>query len=124
MPQPNYEKSEEELNDLPIEWERHSDRDKWAVLEAPDGQTITYHMSRRTYRYEGEKETTSAAPELLHKRVFLEGKPTLVPFGRYEGHSVEWLVQENPGYAEWMLDEAKKEWLQEALQEELEKVQD
>jgi hypothetical protein len=121
---PNYVKSEDELNDLPVDWERHPDREKWAVLEAPDGRKITYHMSARSYRFEGQRETTSAAPELMYKRVFLDESPDLVPFGSHEGHSVEWLAQERPEYAEWMLGVAKKDWLREALEEELGKAQD
>jgi hypothetical protein len=119
MSRPNYEKSEEELNDLPIEWERHEKRDKWAVLRTPSGVQLTYHMSRRTYRIEGKQPTTKAAPELLHKRFFKDQDPYTVPFGMYEGHSVEWVVQKHRSYAEWMLGVAEEQWLQEALKEEL-----
>jgi hypothetical protein len=120
---PNHVKSKIGLNELPIDWERHPDRDKWAVLEAPDGRKITYHMSRRTYRFEGNTKTISAAPELMYKRVFLDESPDLVPFGRHEGHSIEWLAQQQPEHAEWMLGVAEKDWLREALEEELDKVQ-
>lgn len=120
MPKPpNYEKSEEELNELPIEWERHDSRDKWALLQTPSGIQITYHMSARTYRVEGQQNTTKAAPELLYKRWFKNQDPNMVPFGMYEGHSIEWVVQKHRSYAEWMLEVAEKEWLKESLKEEL-----
>lgn len=118
MGMPNHVKSKIGLNELPIDWERHPDRDKWVVLEAPDGRKITYHMSARSYRFEGENKTMSAAPELLYKRIFLSQSPTPVPFGKHEWHSVEWVVENDPGYAEWLLDVAN-EWLREALKEEL-----
>lgn len=119
MKRPNYEKSEEELNDLPIEWERHESRDKWAVMEMPSGVPITYHMSRRTYRIKGNQHTIKAAPELLYKRYFTEQNPDKVPFGEHEGHSVSWLVENYPSYAEWLLDIAESDWLREALEEKL-----
>ena len=119
---PNHVKSKIGLNELPIDWERHPDREKWAELEAPDGRKITYHMSARSYRFEGERETWSAAPELMYKRIFLDESPTPVPFGKHEGHSVEWVVQEDPDYAEWLVGKAE-DWLREPLEEELDKVQ-
>ena len=118
MSRPNYEKSEEELNDLPIDWERHSSRDTWAIIQAPTGEKITYHMSRRTYRHEGEQNTITAAPELMYKRIFLDASATVVPFGKYEGHSVEWLVENDRNYAEWLVGVAN-DWLREAIEEEL-----
>lgn len=122
MSTPNYARSEDELNDLPINWERHPKREKWAVFEAPDGRKITYYMSARSYRFEGENKTVSAAPELMYKRIFLDESPTPVPFGKHEWHSVEWVVQNDPDYAEWLMGIAN-EWLREALEEELENVQ-
>lgn len=116
---PNYAKSRDELNNLPLDWEYHPDCDKWVVLEAPNGQTIVFYMSARSYRLEGEKHTTSAAPELMYKRLFLDKSPTPVPFGRYEWHSVEWIVKEDSDYAEWLLGVAD-EWLQDALKKHLE----
>lgn len=121
---PNYKKSEDELNELPIAHDLHPSCEKWAVLEAPDGRTIIYYMSARSYRFEGERKTTSAAPELMYKRIFLGSNPTAVPFGKYEWHSVEWIVETDPGYAKWLLPRAKKDWLREALEEELEKAQE
>ncbi|WP_118827521.1 hypothetical protein [Salinibacter ruber] len=119
---PNHVKSKIGLNELPIDWERHPDRDKWAVLKAPDGRKITYHMSARSYRFDGENKTMSAAPELMYKRIFLNESPTPVPFGRHEWHSVEWIVREDPDYADWLMEVAE-EWLRQALEEEFENVQ-
>jgi len=41
-----------------------------------------------------------------------------VPFGKYEGHSVEWIVENNRSYAERMVNIAE-DWLREALEERL-----
>lgn len=123
MSRPNYEISEEELDALPIEWERHPSRDTWAIIKAPSGEEITYHMSVRTYRHEGEQNTISAAPELMHKRIFLNESPTLIPFGKYEGHSVEWVVEKDRSYAEWMVDIAE-DWLREEFEEALSEFED
>ena len=123
MSRPNYKRSEEGLNALPVDWERHPTRDKWAVLEAPNGRKVTYHMSRRTYRLKGNQKTIPASPELMHKRVFLDRDPDFVPFGKYEYCSVEWVAEHDPSYSEWLLT-AAEEPLLGALEEELDSSED
>lgn len=112
------------MNDLPIDWESHPDRDKWGVLEAPNGQRVIYHMSARTYRLERNVGTISASPSQMYVEVFLDRHVATVPFGKYHGHPVYSVAEDDPGYAEWMLSVARRDWLREALERELEKVRE
>jgi len=59
----------------------------------------------------------------MHRRLFLNESPTPVPFGKYEGHSVEWVVENDRSYAEWLVDVAE-DWLQKPLEEKLGRTQD
>jgi len=123
MSKPNYEQSEEELNQLPIEWEWHESRDKWAVLYLPDGRKMTYHMSRRTYRLKGNNSTTKAAPEWIQKYFFTDKDVGYMPWGRHEGHSMEWIAKNKRSYAEWVAEEGNPEGLRDAMGEMLEELE-
>ncbi len=122
MSKPNYERSEEELNQLPLEWERHESRDKWAVLYLPNGRRLTYHMSRRTYRLKGNNSTTKAAPEWMHKYFFTDKDVDYMPFGKHKGHSLEWIAKNKRSYAKWVAAEVNPDWLRDAMAEMIEQV--
>lgn len=123
MTSPDIEKVKKELNALPTDWKPHPSRKNWFVLEGPDGRKITYHAGRGTYRLHRNVGTISASPREMYEQMFEQAPPQsdieTAPFGKYKGHPLPAVVQDDSDYAEWMLSVAETDWLREALEREL-----